>query len=99
MRANRHDQQPPEAHRCPRIMNGLYVLISSSGARLGWVDKRALTDIIGSGKIKDVASAVVVAYGGRHFTGLFDRRSAMGVTPAINLLATSTDYLGDELRL
>ena len=42
--------------------NGLYVLISSNGARLGWVDKRALTDIVVPAKIQDVASAVVVAY-------------------------------------
>ena len=78
--------------------NGLYVLISSNGARLGWVDKRALTDIVVPAKIQDVASAVVVAYTAAVTSPGYSIDSLPWGYAGYQLMATSTDYLGQRVE-
>ena len=78
--------------------NGLYVLISSNGARLGWVDKRALTDIVVPAKIQDVASAVVVAYTAAVTSPGYSIDSLPWGYAGYQLMATSTDYLEQRVE-
>ncbi|SFE25653.1 L,D-transpeptidase family protein [Trichococcus pasteurii] len=78
--------------------NGLYVLISSNGNRLGWVDKRALTDISIPPKLQDVASAVVVAYTAAVTSPGYSIDSLPWGYTGYQLMATSTDYLGQRVE-
>ncbi|PTQ84562.1 SH3 domain-containing protein [Trichococcus patagoniensis] len=78
--------------------NGLYVLISSNGTRLGWVDKRALTDIAVPPKLQDVASAVVVAYTAAVTSPGYSIDSLPWGYAGYQLMATSTDYLGQRVE-
>lgn len=78
--------------------NGLYVLISSNGARLGWVDKRALTDIAFPAKVQDVASAVVVAYTAAVTSPGYSIDSLPWGYAGYQQMAASTDYLGQRFE-
>ena len=78
--------------------NGLYVLISSNGSRLGWVDKRALSDIAVPPKLQDVASAVVVAYTAAITSPGYSIDSLPWGYAGYQLMATSTDYLGRRVE-
>ncbi|MGB7472642.1 L,D-transpeptidase family protein [Trichococcus sp.] len=78
--------------------NGLYVLISSNGTRLGWVDKRALTDIAVPPKLQDVASAVVVAYTTAIISPGYSIDSLPWGYVGYQQMATSTDYLGQRFE-
>lgn len=78
--------------------NGLYVLISSNETRLGWVDKRALTDIAVPPKLQDVASAVVVAYTAAITSPGYSIDSLPWGYPGYQQMATSTDYLGQRFE-
>ena len=78
--------------------NGLYVLISSNGSRLGWVDKRALSDIAIPPKLQDVASAVVVAYTAAITSPGYSIDSLPWGYAGYQLMATSTDYLGRRVE-
>ncbi|WP_107995235.1 L,D-transpeptidase family protein [Trichococcus paludicola] len=79
-------------------LNGLYVLISSNGTRLGWVDKRALTDIAITPKLQDVASAVVVAYTAAITSPGYSIDSLPWGYAGYQQMATSTDYLGQRFE-
>lgn len=78
--------------------NGLYVLISSNVARLGWVDKRALTDIAFPAKVQDVASAVVVAYTAAVTSPGYSIDSLPWGYAGYQQMAASTDYLGQRFE-
>ena len=78
--------------------NGLYVLISSNGTRLGWVDKRALTDIALPPKVQDVASAVVVAYTAAITSLGYSIDSLPWGYAGYQQMAASTDYLGQRFE-
>ena len=78
--------------------NGLYVLISSNGTRLGWVDKRALADIAVPPKVQDVASAIVVAYTAAVTSPGYSIDSLPWGYAGYQQMATSTDYLGQRFE-
>lgn len=78
--------------------NGLYVLISSNGTRLGWVDKRALADIALPPKVQDVASAVVVAYTAAITSPGYSIDSLPWGYAGYQQMAASTDYLGQRFE-
>jgi hypothetical protein len=78
--------------------DGLYVLISSSGKRLGWVDKRALADIAVPPKLQDVASAVIVAYTATVTAPGYSIDSLPWGYAGYEQMATSTDYLGQRFE-
>lgn len=78
--------------------NGLYVLISANGTRLGWVDKRALTDIALPAKVQDVASAVVVAYTAAITSPGYSIDSLPWGYAGYQQMAASTDYLGQRFE-
>jgi len=78
--------------------NGLYVLISSNGTRLGWVDKRALADVAVPPKLQDVASAVVVAYTATITSPGYSIDSLPWGYAGYQQMAASTDYLGQRFE-
>ena len=78
--------------------NGLYVLISSNGTRLGWVDKRALADIAVPPKVQDVASAIVVTYTAAVTSPGYSIDSLPWGYAGYQQMATSTDYLGQRFE-
>lgn len=78
--------------------NGLYVLISSNGTRLGWVDKRALNAIEIPPKVQDAASAVVVAYSAAITSPGYSIDSLPWGYVGYQQMAASTDYLGQRFE-
>ena len=78
--------------------NGLYVLISSNGTRLGWVDKRALTDVTLPAKVQDVASAIVVAYTAAVTSPGYSIDSLPWGYAGYQQMAASTDFLGQRFE-
>ena len=78
--------------------NGLYVLVTANGSRLGWVDKRALTDIAVPPKVQDVASAVVVAYTAAVTSPGYSIDSLPWGYAGYQQMAASTDYLGQRFE-
>ncbi|WP_319471274.1 L,D-transpeptidase [uncultured Trichococcus sp.] len=78
--------------------NGLYVLISSNGTRLGWVDKRALADVALPPKVQDVASAVVAAYTAAVTSPGYSIDSLPWGYAGYQQMAASTDYLGQRFE-
>lgn len=78
--------------------NGLYVLISSNGTRLGWVDRRALADVVVPPNVQDVASAIVVAYTAAVTSPGYSIDSLPWGYAGYQQMATSTDYLGQRFE-
>jgi hypothetical protein len=78
--------------------NGQYVLISLNGEKLGWIDKRALSDIYSPPKVQDVASALTVDYAARIGSAGFSIDSLPWGYAGYAQMATSTDYLNESVR-
>ena len=78
--------------------NGLSALVVLNGEKLGWVDKRALADIYSQPKVQDISSALTVDYAARIGAAGFSIDSLPWGYAGYQLMATSTDYLGQRFE-